>query len=95
MGSTPSGSFVHGILQARILEWVAISFSKSLQFQQIKLFNEKAGWQIGLTINVTQYMLSINIRVSSYIQKEFENKRVENGIYANRPKVGVAVAVLA
>ena len=24
------GSFVHGILQARILEWVAISFSKSL-----------------------------------------------------------------
>ena len=95
MGSTPSGSFVHGILQARILEWVAISFSKSLQYQQIKLFNEKADWQRGLTINVTQYMLSINIRVLSYIQKEFANKRVENGIHANRPKVGIAVAVLA
>jgi len=27
-GSTP-GSFVHGILQARILEWVAISSSRS------------------------------------------------------------------
>ena len=40
-------------------------------------------------------MLSINIRVLSYIQKEFANKRVENGIHANRPKVGVAVAVLA
>ena len=25
--SSPPGSFVHGILQARILEWVAISFS--------------------------------------------------------------------
>ena len=25
----PSGSFVHGIFQARILEWFAISFSKS------------------------------------------------------------------
>ena len=25
---SPSGSSVHGILQARILEWVAISFSK-------------------------------------------------------------------
>ena len=25
---TPPGSSVHGILQARILEWVAISFSK-------------------------------------------------------------------
>ena len=26
--SSPPGSSVHGILQARILEWVAISFSK-------------------------------------------------------------------
>ena len=25
---SPSGSSIHGILQARILEWVAISFSK-------------------------------------------------------------------
>jgi len=25
---TPPGSSVHGILQARILEWVAISFSR-------------------------------------------------------------------
>ena len=25
---SPPGSFVHGILQARILEWVAISFSR-------------------------------------------------------------------
>ena len=28
MDCSPSGSAVHGILQARILEWVAISFSK-------------------------------------------------------------------
>ena len=27
-GSSPPGSSVRGILQARILEWVAISFSK-------------------------------------------------------------------
>ena len=27
MKYSPPGSFVHGILQARILEWVAISFS--------------------------------------------------------------------
>ena len=27
MDSSPSGSSVHGILQARTLEWVAISFS--------------------------------------------------------------------
>ena len=30
MDSNLMGSFVHGILQARILEWAAISFSKSL-----------------------------------------------------------------
>ena len=28
--SSPPGSYVHGILQARILEWVAISFSNYL-----------------------------------------------------------------
>ena len=28
MDYSPSGSFVHGILQARILEWIAISFSR-------------------------------------------------------------------
>ena len=27
MDCSPPGSFVHGILQARLLEWVAISFS--------------------------------------------------------------------
>ena len=28
MDCSPSGSSVHGLLQARILEWVAISFSR-------------------------------------------------------------------
>ena len=28
MDCSPQGSSVHGILQARILEWVAISFSR-------------------------------------------------------------------
>ena len=31
MDCSPPGSSVHGILQVRILEWVAISFSKILQ----------------------------------------------------------------
>ena len=30
MDCGPPGSSIHGILQARILEWVAISFSKSV-----------------------------------------------------------------
>ena len=29
MDCSPSGSAIHGILQARVLEWVAISFSRS------------------------------------------------------------------
>ena len=28
MDSSPQGSSVHGVLQARILEWVAMPFSK-------------------------------------------------------------------
>ena len=40
MNCSPPGSFVHRILQARILEWVAISFSRgSLQPRdQIQVF---------------------------------------------------------
>ena len=30
MNCSPPGSSVHGILQARLLEWVAISFSRDL-----------------------------------------------------------------
>ena len=30
MGYSPPGSSVHGVLQARILEWVAIPFSRDL-----------------------------------------------------------------
>ena len=30
MAYSPPGSFFHGILQARVLEWVAISFSRDL-----------------------------------------------------------------
>ena len=46
MDSSPPGSSVHGIFQARILQWVAISFSggsQTLSFQHaihIKIINE-------------------------------------------------------
>ena len=35
--SSPPGSSVHGVLQARILEWVAVSFSRGLPNPGIKL----------------------------------------------------------
>jgi len=36
MDSSPPGSSVHRILQARILEWVAISFSKLIYYTSKK-----------------------------------------------------------
>ena len=36
MNCRPPGSFVHGIFQARILEWVAISFLRDLLDPEIK-----------------------------------------------------------
>ena len=36
MGNNPPGSSVYGILQARILEWVAISFSRDLPHPRLK-----------------------------------------------------------
>ena len=37
MDCSPSGSSVHGLSQARILEWVAISFSKGSSLPGVKL----------------------------------------------------------
>ena len=41
MGCSLPGSSVHGILQARILEWVAISFSKGWYRRDHKHYNER------------------------------------------------------
>ena len=37
MDCSPPDSSVHGILQARIMEWVAISFCKGFSTQRLKL----------------------------------------------------------
>ena len=37
IGCSPPGSSVHGILQARILEWIAIPFSRDLPDPGIEL----------------------------------------------------------
>ena len=39
MDSSPPGSSVHGILQARILEWVAIFFSNLIAKSHLTLWN--------------------------------------------------------
>ena len=39
MDCNPSGSYIHGILQARILEWIAISYSNIYIFHIYMKFN--------------------------------------------------------
>ena len=39
---SPPGSCIHGILQARVLEWVAIAFSSLLQCRKVKSESEVA-----------------------------------------------------
>ena len=71
MDCSPPGSFVHGILQARILEWVAISFSRGSSqprnWTQVSciadrcftdLAMKEAQVVINWTIIVKQYFLS-------------------------------------
>ena len=57
MNRSPLGSFVHGIFQARILEWVAISFSRDLPNPRIKPTSPAlAGWQSDLWIFTDCYV---------------------------------------
>ena len=64
MGRSPPGSSVHGILQARILEWVAISVSRGssrprdqthvslhLQHWQVGSLSPPATWEAGVCNN--------------------------------------------
>ena len=60
MDCSPAGSPVHGILQARILEWVAISLSSKLYTNtQIKLTLSPVQLFVTLWIAACQAPLSI------------------------------------
>jgi len=44
MDCSPPGSFVHGIFQARVLEWGAIAFSiRKLSAEELMLLNYGVG----------------------------------------------------
>ena len=67
MDCSPPGSSVHGILQARILEWVAISFSMQADFLPLQclvalncyLFIYFYKWRAMLLIEVTGTSFSV------------------------------------
>ena len=61
MDCSPSGSSVHGILQARILEWVAISFSSSSLCYIVNLcFSKYFKWS-----EPNAFVLSVNLEHST------------------------------
>ena len=59
--SSPWGSPVPGILQARTLEWVAISFSNAIQTHERYLW----AWKLCLTITLMQRNASVTRQFSS------------------------------
>ena len=64
MDCSPPGSSVHGVLQARILQWVAISFSRGSPDPGIEVwslvspalaggfFTTSATWEASLCMNI-------------------------------------------
>ena len=64
MDCGPPGSSVHGILQARILHWAAISFSKThsasvFYYQGLVFIIGEAGFQVQFHLIQRQHFYSI------------------------------------
>jgi len=62
MDCSPPGSSLHGILQARVLEWVAISFSNSLE---------------GLMLNLKLQYFGHLMRTADLLQKTLMPGKIE------------------
>ena len=62
MDRSPPGSSVHGILQARILEWVAISFSRgsSLTREQTRVHALQTIGQLYLSLEISWTIQSMD-----------------------------------
>ena len=77
MGWGPPSSFVHGIFQAGILEWVAIPFSKDLPDPGIKpgspvlQANSLLSEPIGNTLKSINVFISKSTMTSFFVKKFF------------------------
>ena len=76
MDYSPSGSSVHGILQARILEWVAISFSRlspdpgiepeSPELQEDSILSESPSVYTNSESKTEKFCLNIKIYINTF-----------------------------
>ena len=63
---SPPGSSVHGIFQARVLEWVAIAFSDMEYYSAIKGRKFATMW-----MNLNGNMLHTNIQLMEFSRPEY------------------------
>ena len=68
MDCSPPGSSVHGIFQARILKWVAMSFSRDLPNSGIKPLSHQASYIGGQIL----YHCIMHLYYMLYINKMFK-----------------------
>ena len=68
MDSSPPGSSAHGILQARILKWVAISFSGGSSSYEVNLLLCLLQWQVG-SLPLAPPRKPPGMPISSYLEK--------------------------
>ena len=59
MGFSPPDSSVHGFFQARILEWVAISFSNYNPLKSFPEKKKKLPWSLPLTVHTGLILLEL------------------------------------
>ena len=80
--ASPLGFSVHGITQARILDWVVISFSKGSYWPRnwtrvsyIKFFNDKPAKKLQIICVYTMYTVQniVNIGVNYFITNTFKS----------------------
>ena len=78
MDCSPPGSSVHGILQARILEWVAMPSSRASFQPGIKLcLLHLLHWQVGSIPLATQ---EVHLIISGIISKRYNNNLLRSQI---------------
>ena len=69
------GSSVHGIFQARVLEWVAIAFSESKEGQCQRMFKNRTTAFIS---HASKVMLKIlQVRLQQYVNQEIPDVQSE------------------
>ena len=87
MNCSPPGSSVHGILQARILEWVAIPFSRQSSWPREHTWVSciAGGFFTFWTTREVQYILLVRIKSQERITQKHEYK--ETGIIGDHLRV--------